>query len=63
MPVRKVSNRGGNITGSFPSQIKGEKVKYESTIERDLVFFFKFDPTVLTYYAVKYGWEISKGAV
>src|SRR6266700_1238130 len=51
MPVRKVSNRGGNITGSFPSQIKGEKVKYESTIERDLVFFFKFDPTVLTYYA------------
>ncbi len=51
MPVRKVSNRGGNITGSFPSQIKGEKVKYESTIERDLVFFLKFDPTVLTYCA------------
>src|SRR6266699_3324209 len=51
MPVRKVSNRGGNITGSFPSQIKGEKVKYESTIERNLVFFFKFDPTVITYHA------------
>lgn len=51
MPVRKVSNRGGNVTGSFPPQIKGEKVKYESTIERDLVYFFKFDPTVITYYA------------
>jgi TnsA endonuclease-like protein len=51
MPVRKVSNCSGNITGSFPSQIKGEKVKYESTIERDLVYFFKFDPTVITYRA------------
>ncbi len=51
MPVRKVSNRGGNIIGSFPPQIKGAKVKYESTIERDLIFFFKFDPTVITYHA------------
>jgi TnsA endonuclease-like protein len=51
MPVRKVSNRGGNIIGTFPPQIKGEKVRYESTIERDLVYFFKFDPTVITYYA------------
>ena len=51
MPVRKVSHHGGNIIGSFPSQIKGEKVKYQSTIERDLVYFFKFDPTVITYYA------------
>ncbi len=51
MPVRKVSNHGGNIIGSFPPQIKGEKVRYESTIERNLVYFFKFDPTVITYYA------------
>ncbi len=51
MPVRKVSNRGGNIIGSFPPQIKGEKVRYESTIERNLVYFFKFDPTVITYHA------------
>ncbi len=51
MPVRKVSNRGGNITGSFPSQIKGEKILYESTIERDYVYFLKFDPSVLTYRA------------
>jgi hypothetical protein len=51
MPVRKVSNRGGNIIGSFPPQIKGEKVRYESTIERDLVYFFKFDPAVIAYHA------------
>ncbi len=51
MPVRKVSNRGGNVIGSFPSLIKGEKIMYESTIERDIVFHFKFDPTVLTYRA------------
>ena len=52
MPVRKVSNRGGNnIIGSFPPQIKGEQVRYESTIERDVVYFFKFDPTVITYHA------------
>ena len=51
MPVRKVSNRGGNVTGSFPSQIKGEKIMYESTIERDYIFFLKYDPTVLTYRA------------
>jgi len=51
MPVRKVSNRGGNVIGSFPPQIKGEKVRYESTIERNVVYFFKFDPTVITYHA------------
>lgn len=51
MPVRKVSNRGGNVIGSFPSLIKGEKIMYESTIERDFVFFLKFDPTVITYRA------------
>lgn len=26
-------------------------MKYESTIERNLIFFFKFDPTVITYHA------------
>lgn len=51
MPVRKVSNWGGNIIGSFPPQVKGEKVKYESTIERDFIYFLKFDPTVITYQA------------
>ena len=51
MPVRKVSNRGGNVTGSFPSQIKGEKIMYESTIERDYVYILKFDPSVVTYRA------------
>lgn len=51
MPVRKLGNRSGNIRGSFPTLIKGEKVMYQSTIERDYVFFLKFDPSVLTYRA------------
>jgi hypothetical protein len=51
MPARKLGNRSGNIRGSFPSLIKGKKVMYQSTIERDYVFFLKFDPTVLTYLA------------
>ena len=49
MPARKVSNRGGNIIGAFPSLRNGHMVYYESTIERDFLFFLEFDPTVLRY--------------
>jgi hypothetical protein len=52
MPVRKVSNRGGNITGSFPSlKMEPLEIDYESTIERDLLPFLEFDLTVRKYYA------------
>jgi TnsA endonuclease N terminal len=52
MPVRKVSNWGGNITGSFPSlKMEPFEIDYESTIERDLLPFLEFDPTVIKYYA------------
>lgn len=51
MQARKLGNHGGNVTGSFPSQVKGEKVLYQSTIERDYVYVLKFDPTVITYRA------------
>ncbi len=52
MPVRKVSNRGGNIIGSFPS-LKMEPIiiDYESTIERHLLPFLEYDPTVKEYHA------------
>lgn len=51
MPVRKVSNRLGNIIGSFPSlKMEPFEIDYESTIERDLLFFFEYDPTVMAYY-------------
>ncbi|KAB8144893.1 hypothetical protein F8S13_03390 [Chloroflexia bacterium SDU3-3] len=50
MPVRVPSNRGGNIIGSFPSLKMPPNVAYESTIERDLLFFLEYDPTVHAYY-------------
>jgi hypothetical protein len=49
MPVRKVSNCGGNIIGAFPSLKNGHTVHYESTIERDFLFFLEFDRMVLRY--------------
>ncbi len=49
MPVRRVSNWAGNIIGSFPSLKNGHSVPYESTIERDLLFFLEYDLNVLRY--------------
>jgi hypothetical protein len=49
MSVRRVSNRGGNIIGSFPSLKNGQPVPYESTIERDLLYFLEYDRTVRRY--------------
>jgi hypothetical protein len=52
MAVRKVSNWGGNIIGSFPSlKMEPLQIDYESTIERDLLPFHEYDPTVIAYYA------------
>jgi hypothetical protein len=44
-----VSNRGGNIIGSFPSLKNGQPAAYESTIERDLLYFLEYDRTVRRY--------------
>jgi TnsA endonuclease N terminal len=49
MPVRRVSNWGGNIIGAFPSLKNGCLVKYESTIERDFLFFLEYEYTVQRY--------------
>jgi hypothetical protein len=51
MPVRKVSNWGGNIIGSFPSIKMHNSIKYESTIERDFLYYLEYDSTVIEYYA------------
>lgn len=48
MPVRKVSNRGGNIIGYFPSLTMRRMIAFESTIERDELTLADFDPDVLT---------------
>lgn len=50
MPIRKPRQIGKNIIGSFPSlKMPGKRVKFESTIERDLLFFLEHDPAVLSY--------------
>lgn len=46
MPVRRVSNRGGNIVGYFPSVKLERMVAFESTIERDLLYLLDFEPHV-----------------
>ena len=51
MPVRKVSNWGGNIIGSFSSLKMKMSIKYESTIERDFLYLLEYDSTVIAYYA------------
>jgi hypothetical protein len=46
MAVRKVSNRGGNIVGHFPSLKLGRMVAFESLIERDFVYLLDYEPGV-----------------
>ena len=46
MPVRKVSNRGGNVIGCFPSLKLNRMVAFESLIERDLIYLLDFEPDV-----------------
>ena len=43
MPVRKVSSRGGNVTGFFPSIKMKRMVAFESLIERDYLYFLDYD--------------------
>jgi len=46
MPVRKVSNRGGNIIGRFPSLKLERMVDFESLIERDFIYVLDFEQDV-----------------
>lgn len=51
MGVRRVRNSGGNVIGTFPSLKMREQVPYESTIERDLLFFLEYNASVVRYQA------------
>lgn len=52
MPVRQVRYGSGHLVGTFPSYKLGNyPVPYESSIERDLLFFLEHDPTVRHYTA------------
>ena len=43
MPVRKVSNRGGNVIGRFPSLKMGRMIAFESLLERDFIYLLDYD--------------------
>ncbi len=51
MAVRKPRNGGCNIIGTFPSLKMKQQIPYESTIERDLLYFLEYDPSVVSYQA------------
>jgi hypothetical protein len=46
MPVRTVSNRGGNIIGKFPSLKMGRMIAFESLLERDFIYLLDYDANV-----------------
>lgn len=50
MPTRKITNRGSkkNI-GKFPSLKMGRTIKWESLIERDMIYLLEYDREVMTY--------------
>jgi len=46
MPVRNVSNRGGNIIGKFPSLKMQRMIAFESLLERDFIYLLDYDTAV-----------------
>lgn len=61
MPIRNVSNRGGNIIGRFPSLKLERMVAFESLIEQDYLYELDFEPEVITFeeqpLSVHYDWQ------
>lgn len=49
MPVRKVSNRGGNIIGRFPSLKMKRMIAFESLLERDFIYLLDYDQHIEWY--------------
>lgn len=49
MPVRKVSNHGGNITGAVPSRKLGRMIHFESLMERAYIYLLEHDRRVTHY--------------
>ena len=43
MPVRKVSNHGGNVIGRFPSTKMGRMIVFELLLERDFIYLIEYD--------------------
>jgi len=46
MPVRNVTNRGGNVIGRFPSLKMQRMIAFESLLERDFIYLLDYDANV-----------------
>ena len=46
MPVRSVTNRGGNVIGRFPSLKMQRMIAFESLLERDFIYLLDYDAAV-----------------
>ena len=46
MAVRRVSNRGGNVIGRFPSLKANRMVMFESLIEWDFLYVLDYEPSI-----------------
>lgn len=61
MGVRKVSHRGGNMIGLFPSIKMERMVAFESLIEQDYLYVLDYEPGVLGFeeqpLTIEYQWE------
>lgn len=49
MPVRQVSNKGGNTIGKYPSLKLNRMVAYESILELDVIHLLEFSQAVTSY--------------
>ena len=61
MPVRKVSGRGRNMIGHFPSLKLGRMVAFESLIEQDYLYVLDYE-TEVTWFeeqplTIAYTWQ------
>jgi len=46
MPVRKVSNHGGNVIGGFPSAKMERMIALESLLERNFIYLLEYAQSV-----------------
>ena len=61
MPVRTVRSHGRNVIGFFPSRKMGGMIQFESTIERDCLFFLDYDADVVSFEEQPFAIAYTKG--
>ena len=62
MPVRNVSNRGGNAIGRFPSLKMQRMIAFESLLERDFIWVYSKLVRDMAYYRCQDDQPFNTGA-